>query len=218
MDFQWSAAINALPTILNGLRLTMLIAIVGIALGFVLGVLAGVARCSTHRVPYAIASVYISIIRGTPLMVQAMYLYFAIPIMLNFNLPATPAGITAIGLNSGAYIAEIVRGAIQSVDVGQTEAGICLGLSKFQVSRGIVFPQAFRIMLPSLGNQFVISVKDTSILTVIGVAEMTHQAARAVSSTFRTVEIYTMLAALYYVLCSLLSFALHIIERKVHNG
>lgn len=215
MDFQWSFAITAIPVILDGLRLTMLIAILGIALGFVLGLLAGIARCSHHALAYHIAGIYITIIRGTPLMVQAMYLYFAIPIMLHFNLPSFPAGVIAIGLNSGAYIAEIVRGAIQSIDVGQQEAGICLGLSRFQVSSGIIFPQALKIMLPSLGNQFIISVKDTSILTVIGVAEMTHQAARAVSSTFRTVEIYTTLAVMYFLLCQVLSILLRAIERRM---
>lgn len=215
MDFQWKFAITAVPIILNGLRLTMLIAVFGITLGFVLGLLAGAARCCKNRIAYDIAGIYIAIIRGTPLLVQAMYLYFAIPIMLNFNLPSLPAGILAIGLNSGAYIAEIVRGAIQSVDAGQYEAGICLGLSKMQINKGIIFPQALKIMLPSLGNQFIISVKDTSILTIIGVAEMTHQAARAVSSTFRTVEIYTTLAIMYFLLCTLLSAALKQVERKM---
>lgn len=148
-------------------------------------------------------------------MVQALYLYFAIPMMFNFNLPALQAGVLAIGLNSGAYISEIVRGAIQSVDIGQYEASECLGLSKFQTMTSIILPQALKIMLPSLGNQFIISVKDTSLLTVIGVAEMTHQASRAVSSTFRTVEIYTALALMYFVLNTLLSYGLTLIERRM---
>lgn len=132
--------------------------------------------------------------------------------MLDFNLPVLPAGILAIGLNSGAYIAEIVRGAIQSVDLGQYEAGTCLGLSKFQIYWGIVFPQAFRLMLPSLGNQFIISLKDTSILTVIGATEMTHQAMKAVSASFKTVEVYTALALMYLLLCTLLSMILKRVE------
>ena len=215
MEMQWIYTIHVIPTLLKGLKMTMLIAVSGILLGFVIGLLAGLARSGKRNVLYRLAGVYVAIIRGTPLMVQALYLYFAIPMMLHFDMSALTAGIIAIGLNSGAYIAEIVRGAIQSIDVGQHEAGECLGLSKFQITVSIILPQAIKIMLPSLCNQFIISVKDTSILTVIGVAEMTHQATQAVSSTFRTVEIYTSLALLYFVLNTFLSFILSKAERRM---
>lgn len=215
MNFQWNYTIDVIPELLEGLKTTMLIAILGILLGFVIGLLVGLARSGRNRILYKVTGIYVSIIRGTPLMVQALYLYFAIPMMFNFNLPALQAGVLAIGLNSGAYISEIVRGAIQSVDIGQYEASECLGLSKFQTMTSIILPQALKIMLPSLGNQFIISVKDTSLLTVIGVAEMTHQASRAVSSTFRTVEIYTALALMYFVLNTLLSYGLTLIERRM---
>ena len=188
---------------------------VGILLGFAIGLLVGLARSGKNKVLYRIAGVYVAIIRGTPLMVQALYLYFAIPMMLNFNLPALTAGIMAIGLNSGAYISEIVRGAIQSIDKGQYEAGECLGLGKVQVMVSIILPQALKLMIPSLCNQFIISVKDTSLLTVIGVAEMTHQASQAVSSTFRTVEIYTALAIMYFLLNTILSGVLSLLERRM---
>ena len=208
MDMQWIYTINVIPTLMKGLKITMLIAVVGILMGFIIGLLVGLIRAGKHNVLYRI-------IRGTPLMVQALYLYFAIPMLFQFDVSALTAGIAAIGLNSGAYIAEIVRGAIQSIDAGQNEAGVCLGLSKFQITTSIILPQALKIMLPSLCNQFIISVKDTSILTVIGVAEMTHQATQAVSSTFRTVEIYTSLALLYFVLNTILSFALSKLERRM---
>lgn len=215
MDLQWIYAIKVIPTLLKGLKLTMLIAVVGILLGFILGLLVGLVRCGKHNVLYRICGGYVMLIRGTPLMVQALYIYFAIPAMLNFNLPAVTAGIIAIGLNSSAYISEIVRGAVQSVDNGQREAGVCLGLSKLQITISIILPQAFKIMLPSLCNQFIISVKDTSILTVISVAEMTRQATQAVSSTFRTVEIYTSLAIMYFLLNTVLSFILGKVERRI---
>lgn len=215
MEIQWSFIITVIPTIIKGIKITLLVSIVGIMLGFMLGLLAGVARCGKNNIFSKIAGVYVGVIRGTPLMVQALYMYFAIPTIFHFELSALAAGIIAIGLNSGAYISEIVRGAIQSVDPGQKEAGICLGLSKWQISSGIIFPQALKIMLPGLGNQFVISVKDTSLLTAIGVAEMTHQASRAVTTTFRTVETYTALALVYLVLCSVLSFALKKLERSM---
>ena len=195
--------------------MTIAIAVFGIMLGFVIGLLVGVARSGKNKFFYRLTGIYVAVIRGTPLMVQALYWYFAIPTMLDFNLPAFPAGILAIGLNSGAYISEIVRGAIQSIDPGQYEAGTCLGLSRFQISSSVIFPQALKIMLPSLGNQFIISIKDTSILTAIGVAEMTHQATRAVTSTFRTVEIYTTLAVMYFILCTVLSYLLKKLERRM---
>lgn len=215
MNLQWIYSINVIPTLLEGLKTTMLIAISGILMGFIIGLLVGLIRCGKHNVLYRIAGLYIGIIRGTPLMVQALYLYFAIPMMLQFDISALASGIIAIGLNSGAYISEIVRGAIQSIDLGQNEAGVCLGLSKFQITVSIILPQAIKIMLPSLCNQFIISVKDTSILTVIGVAEMTHQATQAVSSTFRTVEIYTSLALIYLILNTALSFVLSRLERRM---
>ncbi|MBP3489799.1 MAG: amino acid ABC transporter permease [Roseburia sp.] len=215
MELQWSYTISVIPTLLKGLKMTMLIAVLGILLGFAIGLLVGLARSGKNKIIYRIAGVYVAIIRGTPLMVQALYLYFAIPMMLDFELPALSAGIIAIGLNSGAYISEIVRGAIQSIDIGQHEAGECLGLSKFQIMTSIILPQALKIMLPSLCNQFIISVKDTSLLTVIGVAEMTHQATQAVSSTFRTVEIYTALALMYFILNTILSFLLSKLERRM---
>lgn len=216
MSIQWSFIITVIPTLLKGIKVTMLIAVLGLLLGFVLGLLAGIAKCGKNKVLDRIASVYVGIIRGTPLMVQALYMYFAIPTMLNFDLDAQTAGILVIGLNSGAYISEIVRGAIQSIDVGQTEAGVCLGLSRWQIASSIIFPQALKIMLPGLGNQFIISTKDTSLLTAIGVAEMTHQASRAVTTTFHTVETYTALALVYLVLCTGLSFILKQMERRLH--
>lgn len=217
MQFDWNSLFSALPVILIGLKYTLFIALSGIALGFVLGLLAGLARCSTKRtVAYTVAGAYINIIRGTPLMVQALYIYFAIPMMIGVDFPRLAAGILAIGLNSGAYFSEVVRGAIQAIDEGQREAGVCLGLSRFQVMAGIVFPQALKIMIPGLGNQFIISVKDTSLLTVIGVAEMTRQATQLVATNFKTVETYTALALFYLVLTNILSMIIRHAERRLH--
>lgn len=215
MKFDWNSLFSAIPVILMGLKYTLLISICGILLGFLLGLLAGIARSGKKNVAYHIASIYIEIVRGTPLMVQALYIYFAIPMIVGVTIPLLTAGILTIGLNSGAYISEVVRGAIQAIDYGQNEAGICLGLSKFQIMAGIIFPQALKIMIPSLGNQFIISVKDTSLLTAIGAAEMTRQATQLVSKTFKTVEVYTALALVYLVLIGVLSLILRQIERRL---
>lgn len=215
MSFDINSMISAIPVILVGFQYTLLISGAGLLLGFVLGILAGLARSGKPNICSGIASIYVELIRGTPLMVQALYIYFAIPTLLGIDLPRLAAGILTIGLNSGAYFSEVVRGSIQAIDFGQREAGTCLGLNKFQIMKGIIFPQAFRIMLPGLGNQFIISIKDTSLLTVIGVAEMTRQATMLVSTTFKTVEIYTALALVYLVLIQALSWLLRKIERRV---
>ena len=214
-SFEWAYSIKVIPTLLQGLKYTLLISICGILLGFILGLIAGLARIKKKGFCYRLASGYVGIIRGTPLMVQALYLYFAIPMIFNFNLNVILAGIITIALNSGAYMSEVVRGAIQAIDKGQNEAGYCLGLTKIQTMIHIIFPQAFKIMIPGLGNQFIISVKDTSLLTVIGVAEVTRQATQAVATSFRAVEIYTSLAIVYLVLVSILSYLLHLLERRL---
>lgn len=215
MRFDWSYSIKVIPTLMLGLKYTLLISVLGILLGFALGMLTGLARSGKKGVLNGIAGVYVGIIRGTPLMVQALYMYFAIPMILDINIPVLTAGVLTIGLNSGAYISEVVRGAITSIDIGQKEAGTCLGLSRFQIMTSIIIPQAFKIMLPSLGNQFIISVKDTSLLTTIGVAELTRQATQAVSKSFRTVEIYTSLAVVYLLLITTLSFLLKKLEGRL---
>ena len=215
MKFDWSYSIEVIPTLILGLKYTLLISVLGILLGFVLGMLTGLARSGKKGILNTIAGIYVGIIRGTPLMVQALYIYFAIPMILDIDIPVLAAGVLTIGLNSGAYMSEVVRGAITSVDIGQKEAGICLGLSKVQTMVSIIIPQAFKIMLPSLGNQFIISVKDTSLLTTIGVAEMTRQATQAVSKSFRTVEIYTALAIVYLLLITTLSFLLKKLEGRL---
>ena len=213
--FEMSYAISALPILLSGIKLTILIAVAGLGIGFFIGAVAGIAKCSSNKWLYWIAAVYVEIIRGTPLMVQALYIYFALPMMLETKIDPIAAGIIAIAVNSGAYIAEIVRGSIQSIDKGQVEAGRSLGLNAFQTFLYIVWPQAFRRMIPALGNQFIISLKDTSLLTVIGVGELTRQGTIVVSSNFRAVEVYTTVALLYLVMTLTISLVLRLVERRM---
>lgn len=214
-QFKWSAMIDALPTLMQGVKYTLLISLLGIFLGFIIGILAGLARVQTNKFLYSIATIYIELIRGTPLMVQALYVYFALPMIFGIRIDPLIAGVVTIAINAGAYISEIIRGAIQGVDKGQTEAGRSLGLSKFKTFRYIIWPQAFKRMLPSLGNQFIISLKDTSLLTVIGVGELTRQGTIVVSTNFRAVEVYTMVAILYLVMTLSISMVLRYMERKL---
>lgn len=206
-----------LPMLFRGLKLTLYIAIVGISLGFVIGCFAGYALQSHNRIARTIAGIYIWIIRGTPLMVQALYIYYVLPKLTGINFTSNAAGIIAITLNSGAFISEIVRGALQSIDIGQKEAGLSLGLSYRQTLVHVIIPPAFRIILPSLFNQFIVSVKDTALLSVIVVNEITTQINNYTALSFKTIEGYTTGALFYLALISILILCQKIIERKV-NG
>jgi glutamine transport system permease protein len=162
-----------------------------------------------------VAGVYIESVRGTPLMVQVMFLYFGLPLALGMRITPLTAGIVAIAVNSGAYIAEIVRGAVQSINVGQYEAGRSIGLSRRQTMISIIWPQAFKRMIPPLGNQFIISLKDTSLLVVIGVAELTRTGQEIISTNFRAFEVWLTVAIMYLVMTMSISKVLSVTERKL---
>lgn len=218
-DLDWGIAINALPMLLEGIKLTIVIAIAGLFFGFFLGAAAGLARTSKKKLPYGIATVYVEAIRGTPILVQALYLYFGVNQVLmqmfGWKIESVPAGILAIAINSGAYIAEIVRGAVQSIDKGQVEAGRSLGLSSFKTFYYVVWPQAFKRMIPPLGNQFIISLKDTSLFAFIAVGELLRQGQIVISATFAAFEIYTMVAVLYLAMTLTISTVLRLIEKRL---
>lgn len=209
---------ETIPLLINGLLLTLLITVAGLAIGFALGVAAGFAKLSSRTLLRGAATWYIEIIRGTPLIVQAMFLYFGIPLATGVRVTPIAAGITAIAVNSGAYIAEIVRGAIQSVEKGQMEAGRSIGLTHTQTMLHIIWPQAFRRMIPPLGNQFIISLKDTSLLMVIGVGELTMKGQEIISTTYRAFEIWLTVAILYFILTFTLARLLQLLEQKLLSG
>lgn len=211
-------AIDAMPMLLQGVKYTIFISVLGLLIGFFIGIIVGFGRISKSKFVYGLATVYVQIIRGTPIMIQALYIYFAIPILLNTEINPIVAGVTAISINAGAYIAEIVRGSVESIDKGQMEAGRSLGLNRYQTMYKIIWPQAFKRMIPPLGNQFIISLKDTSLLTVIGVGELTRQGTIVVATNFRAVEIYTLVALLYLAMTLSISFVLRIIERRMENA
>ena len=198
-----------------GARITVLLTLISGTSGIILGVLAGMGKLSKFLPIRWICDFYVWIIRSTPILVQALYIYFVMPKHFGIHLSHEAAGILCVSLNAGAYISEIVRGAILEVPKGQWEAGMSLGMTKLQIVMKLILPMAFRTMLPALGNQFIITVKDTSILTVIGVAEMTYQAGQYASSNFEFVESYTVLAVFYLVLISLLTVAVNICEQKM---
>jgi len=219
MAFQFKSEVmwETIPLLTQGIELTIYLTVVGLLFGFIIGVCGGLSRISRNPILRYLSLFYIEVIRGTPMVVQALFLYFGVPLASGIRIDPVTAGIITIAVNSGAYIAEIVRGAIESVDIGQSEAGRSIGLTRMQTMLYIIWPQAFKRMIPPLGNQFIISLKDTSLLTVIGVAELTRQGQEIVAVNFRSFEVYLTIAVVY--LCMTMSIAkvLRMYERKLAN-
>jgi glutamine transport system permease protein len=174
-QFDWQAAFASIPYLLKGIPYTLLISFGGLAIGFLIGIFFGLLRISPMHWLRWPAIAYIEIFRGTPVLVQVLFIFYGLPQLLGGPIDAVTAGIAAIAVNSGAYISEVVRGGVQSIERGQREAGLSLGLSRVQTFRYVIWPQAFRRMIPALGNQGIISIKDTSLFAVIGVGELVRQ-------------------------------------------
>lgn len=215
MNFEWSIILDSMPELLQGARLTMYITIVGLAGGILVGILFGIMRAYGNALLRALATIYIGVVRGTPIVVQVMFIYFALPMLINLRVDPMTAAVTAIVVNSGAYIAEIVRGGFQSVAKGLYEAGLALGMPRWRVLTFVIGPIAFRRMTPALGNQFIVSLKDTSLFIVIGVAELTRQGQEIMASNFRAVEVWTAVAILYLLMIGALTLVLRLIEKRM---
>jgi len=209
-NFEPSVMLDTVPMLMRGLKWTALITVGGLLFGFILGAGVGLMKLSRNWPVRKIAGVYVETIRGTPMLVQAMFLYFGVPMALGVRIPPLVAGTIVIAINSGAYIAEIVRGAVQSINIGQFEAGRSIGLTRVQTMRYVIWPQAFRRMIPPLGNQFIISLKDTSLLAVIGVGELLRTGQEIVAVNFRAFEVYLTVGLVY--LCMTMTIA-HLLRR-----
>jgi len=214
-EFEPSVMIESLPLLMGGAKMTVILTVGGLFFGFILGVLAGMMKLSRNIFVRKLAGIYVEIIRGTPMLVQAMFLYFGVPMAMGIRIPAVVAGIIIIAVNSGAYIAEIVRGAVQSINPGQGEAGRSIGLNRFQTMRYVIWPQAFRRMIPPLGNQFIISLKDTSLLMIIGVGELLRTGDEIVAVNFRSFEVYLTCGLVYLVMTMSIAKALRIVEKRL---
>ncbi len=203
--------------LLNGLQVTLLVSLMAVILGVILGVLLALMRLSKSKPLSFFAGGYIDIIRGTPMVVQLMIFYFVI-LGPTTNLNRTYIAAIAFGCNSGAYVAEIVRGGILSIDHGQTEAGRSLGLTETMTMRFIVLPQAFKNILPSLGNELIMLIKETSILGYIGVVDLARAGEQIRARTFDPFMPLIAVAVVYYVLVKLLSFLLKKLERRLRES
>ncbi|WCF13521.1 glutamine ABC transporter permease GlnP [Edwardsiella piscicida] len=213
MQFDWSAIWDAIPLLLEGAKLTLWISVLGLLGGLIIGLAAGFARAFGGWLSNHIALVFIELIRGTPIVVQVMFIYFALPMMMPLRIDPFSAAVITIMINSGAYIAEITRGAVLSIHSGFREAGLALGLSRRDTLRYVIMPLALRRMLPPLGNQWIVSIKDTSLFIVIGVAELTRQGQEIIAGNFRAMEIWSAVAVIYLIMTLALSFVLRRLEK-----
>lgn len=215
MNVDWSIISGFLPQLLAGSKVTLYITVVGLAGGMLIGAIVGLMRAYGGRVLNGIAFVYVEVIRGTPIVVQVMFLYFALPVLASIRIDPMTTAILAIVINAGAYIAEIVRGAVLSISRGLTEAGLSIGLPRWKVIVHIVGPLAFRRLIPPLGNQCIVSLKDTSLFIVIGVSELTRTGQEIMAANFRAVEIWTAVAVFYLLMTGTLTMILRIIEKRM---
>ena len=200
----------------KGIEYTLIISAVSVVIGVALGTLLALMRFAKSKFLHAIAIAYIEFVRGTPLMVQVMFVYFGIGIIV--NLPALLSGIIAVSLNSGAYVAEIIRGGINSVSKGQTEASASLGLTKTDTMRYVVLPQALKNIWPALGNEFISLIKESSIVSIIGVTDLIYQLNIVRADTYRGVMPVFVAMMIYFVITFILTRILNFYERKMKHA
>ena len=193
--------ITALPFLLKAALITIFLAVVSMAIGLIIGLITALARVSKNKLLYNIATFYVSLIRGTPVLVQIYLVYFGLP-QLGITLGAMTSGIIALSINTGAYLSESFRAAILSVDKGQTEAAHSIGMTNWQSMRRIVIPQSVRTAIPTVGNTYIGLLKETSLVSVITVTELLYQTTLIIAKTFQPLTLYAAAAVIYWLICT----------------
>ena len=214
MSFDFSLIWNSLPLLLAGAGVTIEITAIAVGLGFIFGLITSVCRLSGVKVLQVIAVCYVNIIRGTPMLVQIFLIYFALPMVIGERINPFVAAVAACSINSGAYVSEIFRAGIQSVDKGQMEAARSLGLSWMQTMRYVILPQAFKHVIPPLGNEFISMTKETSLVSVIGFEELTRRGQLIIAKTYGSFEIWLTVAAIYLVMTLTIARLVSYLERR----
>lgn len=214
METTFKVMTDALPYLLQGLYMTLLISILSIIFSLIIGLIACFMRMSKYVILRYPAAIYVNLIRGTPILIQILFIYFGAPTALDIHLSAFTAGLIAISFNIGAYNTEIFRGGIESIGKGQMEAGRSLGFSYAQTMALIILPQAVRRMIPSFVNQLTHAIKDTSMLSVIGIAELTMVGQSIYAMNFRSFEILTMVGLFYFITIYTVSLISTKMERR----
>lgn len=210
--------------LLTAMGQTLLLALCGLFFACILGLIFGMMSVLKSRVCNIIAAIFVDIIRGVPMIVLAFFVYFGVPMVINnafgsgFTLSPLQAGTICLALNCGAYMAEIIRGGIQSVDKGQMEAARSLGMPYWRAMRRVVLPQAIRTMIPSIINQFIITLKDTSILSVIGFPELVNTAKNVVAITYKSAQVWFIVGVMYLIVITILSRVAKLVERRLNRG
>lgn len=213
LPYDLSIVIEKFPIFIPAAIETLKITVASIFLGLIIGLIVSFARLSKLKLVYYPATLYITVIRGTPILLQLFVVYFGLGNIV--KLDGFISAALAFGTHNGAYIAEIFRGSIKSIDIGQTEAAKALGMTKFQAMKRIILPQAFKRAVPPLGNQLIIATKDSSLASTIAVRELLLKARQMGSSSFRFME-YLLIAGVYYlIMTSLLGFLVNKIEKKL---
>jgi polar amino acid transport system permease protein len=218
MDFDFAPVLHGWRELAHGALVTVEVSFGAIALGCLVGLFVGLGRLDPRRrVVYALCSAYLTVVRGTPLLVQLFIWFFGLP-FFGIELPAFFCGIVGIGMYSGAYVSEIVRGAIQSIDRGQMEAARSLGMPYRMAMRDIVIPQAVIRMIPPLGNEFIAVIKNSSLVSLLTIADVMHEGQKIISVSYRSLEVYLAIALVYFALTNLTGFALRLAERRLAVG
>ena len=215
MNLNVDLMINSLPLLIAGAGITIQITAISVGLGLIIGMFVGIARISNVKLLRWLAAIYIDFLRGTPLLVQIFLIYFALPVILGQRIDPFMAAITACGINSGAYIAEIFRAGIQAIDEGQMEAGRSLGMTWVQTMRYIIVPQAFKNIVPPLGNEFIALLKDSSLVSVIGFEELTRRGQLIIARTYGSLEIWISVAIIYLVMTLTISRLVAYLEKRL---
>ncbi|HML32394.1 MULTISPECIES: amino acid ABC transporter permease [Sporomusa] len=214
MDFDFNLIVDSFPLLLMGAGVTVQITALSVGFGLLIGMFVGIARLSTLWPVKMLAAIYVDFIRGTPLLVQIFLIYFALPLLVGQRIDPFIAAITACSVNSGAYVAEIFRSGIQSIDKGQTEAGRSLGMTWAQTMRYIILPQAFKRIIPPLGNEFIAMLKDSSLVSVIGFEELTRRGQLIIARTYGSFEIWLTVAFIYLIMTFTISRLVDYLERR----
>jgi polar amino acid transport system permease protein len=203
------------PELAQGAFVTVELTLCALILGCALGLLVGLGRLSPRRrIAYALCTAYVASIRGTPLLVQLFILYFGLP-HFGIVLPAFVCGVLGMGVYCGAYVSEVVRGAIQSVDRGQMEAARSIGMSRAQSMRSVILPQAVLRMIPPLGNEFIALIKNSALVSLLTIDDVMHEGEKIISVSYRSLEVYLAIAVIYLVLTSLTTLFLRRTERTL---
>lgn len=214
MEFDLSLVTDSLPLLLQGALVTLEITALAVGLGLVFGLVAALAQLSKFAPLRLTAKVYVDFIRGTPLLVQIFIIYFALPVVIGHRIDPFFAAVAACSINSGAYVAEIFRAGIQSIDIGQMRAGLSLGMNWTMTMRYVILPQAFKRIIPPLGNEFIAMLKDSSLVSVIGFEELTRSGQLIIAETYGSLEIWSAVAIIYLVMTLTITRIVSVLEKK----